>query len=107
MFPGEQAPGQFLIVGGNEWEVVGVVEDVRHQSLEQTSGIELYMPMTQRGWGTLDMVVRSPLPPQALFGGVSIAIQRPAVPPTQRASSRKTAAIPMYWKENQAIRIVG
>jgi putative ABC transport system permease protein len=88
MFPGEQALGQFLLVGGSDWEVVGVVEDVRHQSLEQTSGIEMYMPMTQRGWGTLDMVVRSPLPAEALFGSVSAAIQ--ATDPTMPTGDFRT-----------------
>jgi predicted permease len=82
IFPGQNAVGRTLLLGGNELEVVGVVDDVRHQSLEQGSGIEVYFLMTQRGWDTMNMVVRSPLPAEALFGGVSAAIQAsdPAMP---------------------------
>jgi predicted permease len=87
IFPGQDAVGQFLLVSG-EREVVGVVEDVRHQSLEQGSGIEMYMPMTQMRWGTLDMVIRSPLPPQSLFGGVRAAIQ--ATDPTMPTGDFRT-----------------
>jgi len=88
MFPGENPLGQFLTLGEGGSEVVGVVGDVRHQSLEQTSGIELYMPMTQQWWGTLDMVVRSPLPAEALLGGVSAAIQ--ATDPTMPTGDFRT-----------------
>jgi predicted permease len=73
-FPGQNAVGRMLSLYGNQLEVVGVVEDVRHQSLEQGSDIEVYMPMTQMGWNTMNMVVRSPLPAEALFAGVSAAI---------------------------------
>jgi len=74
MFQGENPLGQSLTLAGGT-EIVGVVEDVRHQTLEHTSGIEIYLPMMQRRWGTLDMVVRSPLPPEALIGPVSAAIR--------------------------------
>ncbi len=74
MFQGQDPIGHFLTLAGGT-EIVGVVEDVRHQTLESTSGIEIYIPMTQRPWGTLDLVVRSQLPPEALIGPVSAAIQ--------------------------------
>ena len=38
IFQGQDALGQALLFGGNEWEIVGVVGDVRHQSLEEGSG---------------------------------------------------------------------
>lgn len=89
LFRGEEALGQFLLLGGGgEWEVVGVVADVRHQSLEEGSGIEMYMPMTQMGWGTLDMVVRSPLPSEALLGPVRRAIR--ATDPTMPTGDFQT-----------------
>lgn len=82
MFPDRHALGGVLLFGGGEWEVVGVVGDVRHQSLEQGSGLEMYLPMGQMGWGTLDMVVRSPIPPESLMAGVRAALQAadPAMP---------------------------
>ncbi len=88
MFPGEDPVGRFLIIVGDEWEVVGVVESVRHQSLEQAAGIEMYLPMTQAWWGTLDMVVRSRLPAQSLLSGVRAAIQ--ATDPTMPTGDFRT-----------------
>jgi predicted permease len=76
LFPDQEAVGRMVsLYGESEWEVVGVVEDVRHQSLEEGSGIEMYLPMAVMGWGTLDMVVRSPLPVEALIGPVGGVIQ--------------------------------
>jgi len=74
LFPDRDAVGGILQFSSGEWEVVGVVGDVRHQSLEQGSGSEMYMPMTQLWWGTLEMVIRSPLPPGSLTGGVRAAL---------------------------------
>ena len=82
LFPGQDAIGQTVLLGGDEeWQVVGVVADVRHQSLEDASGLEGYMPMTQQSdWGTLEMVVRSSLPAASLVQQVRAALQ--AIDPT-------------------------
>jgi predicted permease len=77
LFPGQDAVGRTLVLYRREVEVVGVVEDVRHLSLEQGSDIEVYLHNAQFGWGnTWNLVVRSSLPPEALFGSVSDAIRR-------------------------------
>ena len=75
LFPGEGAVGRMVSVAGGDWEVVGVVADVRHQSLEEGSGLEGYLPISQMGFGTLDMVVRSPLPVESLQAGVAAALR--------------------------------
>lgn len=83
LFPGQDPVGQFASLGGDSpWEVVGVVADVRHQSLETGSGLEMYLPNTIMMWGTLDMVVRSPLPVEALLGPVRGVIRAtdPTIP---------------------------
>jgi len=71
------AVGRFLSFGGGgqEWEIVGVVGDTRHQSLEEEASTELYLPFGQELPMTLEMVVRSPLPTQALVGPVGDAIR--------------------------------
>jgi len=74
MFPGQDAVGGVLLFSGEEWEIVGVVGDVRHQSLEEPSGMEMYLPMGPTGWPTLEMVVRSPLPAASLVGPVRAAL---------------------------------
>jgi predicted permease len=82
MFEGEEPLGQLLLLGDGEWEVVGVVGDVRHRSLELASGSEIYLPMGPRNWPTLEMVVRSPLPVESLLAPVREALgdHDPAMP---------------------------
>jgi predicted permease len=75
IFPDREALGGIILMSGREWDVVGIVGDVRHQALEQGSGGEIYIPMTQTGWPTLEMVVRSSLPPETLVPGVRAALQ--------------------------------
>lgn len=77
LFPDRDAVGQAITLGGDEIRIVGVVADVRHLSLEQGSGLELYLPMEQSGaFGTLDLVVRSSQPLDVLAGSVRPAIRR-------------------------------
>jgi len=75
IFPDREALGGFIRMGDEGWEVVGIVGDVRHQALEQGSGGEMYMVMTQMGYPTLEMVVRSSLPPETLIPGVRAALE--------------------------------
>lgn len=58
-----------------EWEVVGVVRDVRHLSPETGSGIEVYFPMTQMAdYWTMDLVIRSRLPAGQLVPSIRGAL---------------------------------
>lgn len=88
LFQGEPALGRVLLTAGDEFEIVGVVADVRHQSLEEDSGIEMYIPMGQRGWPTLEMVVRSRLPVESLLGPVRAAMS--ATDPTMPTGDFRT-----------------
>jgi predicted permease len=83
LFPGLDPIGQVVLLGRGEWNVVGVAGDVRHQSLEESSGLEMYFPLAQNpDFSTLSMVVRSGLPASALAGGVRAALRAadPAMP---------------------------
>jgi len=70
LWPGEDAIGKVVLNAcGAERRVVGVVGDVRHLALEQTSGNEMYIPMRQCGDRTShDLVVRSRLAVGPLAG---------------------------------------
>jgi predicted permease len=72
LWPGEDPLGKYLLGAcAKERKVVGVVGDVRHLALEQTSGNEMYIPMRQCGdLPTADLVVRSALPPAQIVGAV-------------------------------------
>ena len=75
LWPDRGAVGQILINQG-EWEVIGVVENVRHGSLEEEGGLEIYFPITQQGdWNAADLVLRSSLPPETLVPSVRAALR--------------------------------
>jgi hypothetical protein len=83
LYPGADPLGQVAIVGGEERRVVGVVSDVRHQALDQESGLEAYMPYAQlTDFRTLAMVVRSRVPATALAPRVQATLRAvdPALP---------------------------
>jgi predicted permease len=67
LWPGQDPIGQFMTQDGGR-RVVGVVEDVRHASLEAAGGSELYLPMRQTGdYSAINLLVRTTLTP-AHFG---------------------------------------
>jgi len=78
VWPGQDPIGQVaLLFGQQEWRVVGVVGDVHHSSLERAAENEMYMPMAQQGdYGSLELVVRTGLAPEALAPAVREALHR-------------------------------
>ena len=68
LWPGQDPIGKYVVnTCGAERRVVGVVGDVRHLALEQGSGNEMYLPVTQCGdQPSSDLVVRSSLAPSAI-----------------------------------------
>ena len=74
LWPGRDPIGQLVVFAG-ERRVVGVVANVRHLALEQEGGLEAYIPIAQSGSGSVDIVVRSTLAPEALIPSVRRALQ--------------------------------
>lgn len=78
LWPGQNPVGQIVLGNGNpgsDRRVVGVVSDVRHRSLEQSSGCELYFPNSQ--WdqsAAVYLVVRTALPPAAIASSIRAAL---------------------------------
>jgi predicted permease len=72
VFPGQDPIGKYILGAcAKERRIVGVVGDVRHLALEQTSGNEMYIPMRQCGdLPSADLVVRSSVPPSQLAGAI-------------------------------------
>jgi predicted permease len=76
LWPDRDAVGQIAMVGGREWRVVGVAGNVRHSSLEQEAGLEMYLPITQMGSSSVELVVRTKLAPGAMAPGVRAALSK-------------------------------
>jgi predicted permease len=75
LWPGQNAVGQIVTQDGGR-RVVGVVADVRHESLESVGGSEMYRPMRQTGdYSAMNLVVRTVLPPERLAAGVLAALR--------------------------------
>ena len=75
LWPGQNALGKIVRACG-ERRVVGVVGDVRHLALELGAGLEIYVPMRQcTDYQSVDLVVRTSVPPASLASGVRAALQ--------------------------------
>ncbi|REJ85520.1 MAG: multidrug ABC transporter substrate-binding protein [Acidobacteria bacterium] len=86
------ALGRELRFGHGVFEVVGVAADVLHQSAEQESGLQVYLPLSQLAEppGQVEMVVRSTLPPSSLVPQVRATIV--SVDPTLPSDEHQTLA---------------
>jgi predicted permease len=77
LWPDQDPVGKMMIsVCAPERRVVGVVGDVRHLALEQSSGNEMYVPMRQcRDQPSADLVVRSTLPEAQITAAVRATLK--------------------------------
>jgi len=79
LFPAGNALDGIIRACG-ERRVVGIVGDVRHLSLEQPSGNEMYLPIRQcADYPSVDLVVRTRRDPGQLAGAIRAAL-RPIAP---------------------------
>ena len=74
-WPGEDAVGKILMRGPEEDRVVGVVDDIREETVEGGTGSQIYYPATQQGPSGAQMVVRTSLPPATLAASVLRALR--------------------------------
>jgi putative ABC transport system permease protein len=100
-FPNEDPIGKYVSnVGANQndgdpkqWEIVGVVGDVRHSSLTRPAAPELYLPYQQNSWSSGNFFVRATNDPAALTRSFTEVIR----------SSDKTAPVTDVRPLTQAI----
>jgi putative ABC transport system permease protein len=79
--PGENPLGKRLHVnigsqpGGTDYEIVGVVADIKLSSLQGEIGQAVYIPHTQLAIGMMTLVVRTDLDPLSLVPSVGAAVR--------------------------------
>ena len=73
LWPDRDPIGQMLAQNGGS-RVIGVVGNVRHGSLEEAGGNEMYFDFHRGGWNAMEMVVRSTRPPESLVPEVRAAL---------------------------------
>lgn len=68
LWPGRNALGKLLRVGGGgDRRVVGIVGDVRHLTVEDAAGNEVYLPLRQEfDYSSLTLIVRTGMEPTSL-----------------------------------------
>lgn len=82
-WPGESPIGRRITLGGSapraEWtwvEVVGVVADIHHQTLDQEAGAEIYVPQLQNPvGGPLSILLKTSGDPARLTGALREAVR--------------------------------
>jgi ABC-type antimicrobial peptide transport system permease subunit len=84
LYPGRDPIGLPVRVGADDCRIVGVVSDVRQMSLEEASGLQMYLPHTHVSPASSDLIIRSTLPPASLAASVRQAVS--ALNPTLIAS---------------------
>jgi len=70
-WPGQDPVGRIAVINGDPvngkgTRVIGVISDVRESSVEEGSGLEMYLPETQADPEGAELVIRSQIPPEAL-----------------------------------------
>jgi putative ABC transport system permease protein len=89
LWPGEEAVGKLVNVGRSDWRVVGVVGDVRHGTVEERSGPEMYLNFRQiDDWNAIEIVVRTSRPAHSIVQEVRSALK--ACDPTLPSSEFTT-----------------
>ena len=79
LWPGEDPLGRIANIDVDR-TVVGVAGDIHHLTLERGAGLEFYLPIRQtQDYGSVDLVVRTDLPPRDLAARVREAL-RPIAP---------------------------
>jgi putative ABC transport system permease protein len=79
-FPGENPIGRRLRIAigppnGGPWEIVGIVGDIRMNSLEGDLRPAVFLPHTQLAIGLMTIVARTDLEPMSLVSGVAASVR--------------------------------
>ena len=85
LWPGQDPVGRIARVSGVDTRVIGVIADVRENSVEGEAGWQTYLSAAQWEPEGANLVVRTKLPPQAVGSSVMAALREinPAQPATE------------------------
>jgi putative ABC transport system permease protein len=75
-FPNADPLGQTLMIGGEQWQIVGVSGNVMYGQLGQLVTPEIYRPMQQWPWSDASVVVRTLGDPAAAEPAILAAVRR-------------------------------
>jgi predicted permease len=73
-FPDESPLDQFIMVGGEQCQIVGLCSNQKYQGLRESISPILYMAYTQDRWLSITYMIRSVIPPMSLIPAVRKAV---------------------------------
>ena len=76
VFPGENPIGKTLFLASAQWEIVGIVGDVRSLQVAEAPGMEFYRPWAQYNFPFVNITVRSNLKVDAMTKLVQSALTK-------------------------------
>src|SRR6058998_3696280 len=76
VFPGENPIGKTLFLANAQWEIVGIVGDVRSLQVAEAPGMEFYRPWAQYNFPLVNITVRSNLKVDAVTRLVQSALTK-------------------------------
>jgi len=76
VFPGENPIGKTLFLANAQWEIVGIVGDVRSVQVAEPPGMEFYRPWAQYNFPLVNITVRSNLKVDAVTKLVQSALAK-------------------------------
>ncbi|MGC1322052.1 MAG: ABC transporter permease [Candidatus Udaeobacter sp.] len=76
LYPGENPIGKTLLAVGVQWEIVGIVGDVRSVEVAEAPGMEFYRPWAQDNFPFVNITVRSNLKVDAVTKLVQSALTK-------------------------------
>jgi putative ABC transport system permease protein len=85
-FPGENPIGQLVVMPGGrnptEYEIVGIVDSARTELVGEGPYASVYVSANQRPLNSVNILIRSTLPPETLTGAVQklVAARDPEIP---------------------------
>lgn len=85
LFPGGEEPVGRMVEFNGDRRVVGVVGNVRHQTVEEEGGSEAYLVLTQANSSSVELLVRTNLEVEAAVPGIRAALREidPSIPSAQ------------------------
>lgn len=110
LWPNDDPMGRVLRTSGQDYRVVGVVNDVRYFALEQDTGQEMYMLMGQTGdYQTVDLVVRSTVAPASVIAGIRAALKRadPSLPAVDFRTMRQLVDRSVFTRRSIVVLLAG
>jgi ABC-type antimicrobial peptide transport system permease subunit len=76
VYPGKNPIGKTLFAGGVQWEIVGIVGDVRSVEVAEAPGMEFYRPWAQYNFPFVNITVRNNLKVDAVTKLVQSALTK-------------------------------